>query len=180
MKGSPIFTDLSLAAKTDRLANSISKSDASPKTPLLTKEGWTAFRRTGWFFPQFSLRLCVIFLSFTRSICPSSRSKRRNRFTPGDDRKLASWRRPPIILKSLPRPVTAFSFTRSANQRWAGRSSCRYQLMENIKSLEKYKTLTMSLPIRARSKAETRPVGRVSRNKMRQQNDWFRKAKPSS
>ncbi|MGD9589220.1 MAG: M14 family zinc carboxypeptidase [Pyrinomonadaceae bacterium] len=64
--------------------------------PLLTKEGWTAFRRTGWFSPLrhlASLRLCVMLLLFTAGIAAQSIPAPKDTlgFTPGDDRKLASW-----------------------------------------------------------------------------------------
>ncbi|MBK9155010.1 MAG: hypothetical protein IPM25_12470 [Chloracidobacterium sp.] len=86
----------------------------SAQAPLLTKEGWTAFRRTGWFLAPLltkegwpsvartgwfsplrhfaSLRLCAIFLLLTASLTAQVPAPKDTLgFTPGDDRKLASW-----------------------------------------------------------------------------------------
>ncbi|MBX3244090.1 MAG: hypothetical protein KF685_06505 [Acidobacteria bacterium] len=148
MKGSPIFTDLSLAAKTDRLANSIfQKATHLPKTPLLTKEGWTAFRRTGWFFPQFSLRLCVIFLFLSAAaFAQVPAPKDVIGFTPGDDRKLASWAQTVDYFKKLAETSDRVQF-HEIGKSTMGRPFVYVVISspENIKSLEKYKNINDEL-----------------------------------
>lgn len=148
MKGSPIFTDLSLAAKTKRLANSVfQKATRLLKTPLLTKEGWTAFRRTGWFFPQFSLRLCVIFFFLsTAAFSQVPAPKDVLGFTPGDDRKLASWSQTVGYFKKLAETSDRVQF-HEIGKSTMGRPFVYVVISspENIKNLEKYKKINDKL-----------------------------------
>ncbi|HCA58756.1 MAG TPA: hypothetical protein DEP46_12320 [Blastocatellia bacterium] len=59
-------------------------SSLATKAPLLTKEGWQPLRLTGWF----SLALLLLVSSLSAQV-PTPKDVLG--FTPGDDRKLASW-----------------------------------------------------------------------------------------
>ena len=151
MKGSPIFTLQSFATKPNRLANSVSqKATRLLKTPLLTKEGWTAFRRTGWFFPQFSLRslrLCVIFFFLsTAAFSQVPAPKDVLGFTPGDDRKLASWSQTVGYFKKLAETSDRVQF-HEIGKSTMGRPFVYVVISspENIKNLEKYKKINDKL-----------------------------------
>ena len=64
----------------------------SVKTPLLTEEGWQPLRLTGWFSSLRPLCLCGIFFLLTVAIAAQIPTPKDSLgFTPGDDRKLASW-----------------------------------------------------------------------------------------
>src|SRR5687767_8637565 len=54
------------------------------KTPLLPKEGWQPLRLTGWF------SLLILFFAIAAA-AQLPAPKETLGFTPGDDRKLASW-----------------------------------------------------------------------------------------
>ena len=109
------------------------------KAPLLTKEGWTAFRRTGWF----SLAL-LLFVSSMAAQVPAPKDVLG--FTPGDDRKLASWASIVDYFKKLDAASDRMIFeeigktTLGAPFVYATISS-----PENLKNLEKYKEINAKL-----------------------------------
>ncbi len=110
-----------------------------PKTPLLPKEGWQPLRLTGWF----SLVLAVLISpAFAQIPAP----KDSLGFTPGDDRKLASWAQVVDYFKKLDAASDRMVFeeigktTMGAPFVYATVSS-----PENLKNLAKYREINDKL-----------------------------------
>jgi hypothetical protein len=109
------------------------------KAPLLTKEGWQPLRLTGWF----SL---TILLLVAGTVAQIPAPKDVIGFTPGDDRKLASWASIVEYFKKLDAASDRVIFgeigksTMGAPFVYATISS-----PENLKNLEKYKQINAKL-----------------------------------
>ncbi|MEP7149260.1 MAG: M14 family zinc carboxypeptidase, partial [Acidobacteriota bacterium] len=110
------------------------------KTPLLTKEGRQPLWLTGWF----SLFLLLFFTTATFAQIPAPKDTLG--FTPGDDRKLASWASIVDYFKKLDAASDRVMFeeigktTMGAPFVYATISS-----PENLKNLEKYKQINATL-----------------------------------
>mgnify|MGYP000906227771 CR=1 FL=1 len=120
------------------------------KAPLLTKERWRPLRLTGWFSPLrhfASLRLCGIFLLFSlAAFAQIPAPKDVLGFTPGDDRKLASWAQVVDYFKKLDAASDRMTFqeigksTMGAPFVYATVSS-----PENLKKLDHYREINDKL-----------------------------------
>ncbi|MBK9164691.1 MAG: hypothetical protein IPM21_12455 [Acidobacteria bacterium] len=114
-------------------------SSLATKAPLLTKEGWQPLRLTGWF----SLALLLFVSSLTAQV-PTPKDVLG--FTPGDDRKLASWAQVVDYFKKLDAASDRMAFeeigktTMGAPFVYATVSS-----PENLKNLAKYRDINDKL-----------------------------------
>ena len=110
------------------------------KAPLLTKEGWQPLRLTGWF----SLLILLFALTAAAQTVPAPKDVLG--WTPGDDRKLASWASIVDYFKKLDAASDRMIFeeigktTMGAPFVYATISS-----PENLKNLEKYKDVNDKL-----------------------------------
>ncbi len=131
---------ISFACRYQTLGRLVTRhSSLATKAPLLTKEGWQPLRLTGWF----SLALLLFVSSLTAQV-PTPKDVLG--FTPGDDRKLASWAQVVDYFKKLDAASDRMTFaeigksTMGAPFTYATISS-----PENLKKLDHYREINDKL-----------------------------------
>ena len=110
------------------------------KAPLLTKEGWQRLPLTGWF------SLTLLLLTAITGLSQIPAPKDVLGFTPGDDRKLASWAQTLEYFKKLDAASDRMQFQE------IGKTTMGVPFVyatisspENLKNLEKYKQINAKL-----------------------------------
>jgi hypothetical protein len=117
----------------------LSASLRLPKSPLLTKEGWQPLRLTGWF----SIAILLLALTAAAQI-PAPKDTLG--FTPGDDRKLASWASIVDYFKKLDAASDRVMFEEIGKTTMG--ASFVYATIStpaNLRNLEKYKQINAKL-----------------------------------
>jgi hypothetical protein len=110
------------------------------KAPLLTKEGWQPLRLTGWF------SLLIILFALTAAAQTVPAPKDVLGFTPGDDRKLASWAQTVEYFKKLDAASDRVMFEEIGKTTMG--SPFVYATISspaNLKDLKKYKDINAKL-----------------------------------